>query len=49
MVKVKRSSVKSSKTPQTMEELLAVTSYTLKGVKKGDVVEGKSRASRDVR
>ncbi len=32
---------KSDKTPQTMEELLAQTSYTLKGVKKGDVVEGK--------
>ena len=27
--------------PQTMEELLAQVSYTLKGVKKGDVVEGK--------
>ncbi|MCX6794195.1 MAG: S1 RNA-binding domain-containing protein [Candidatus Gottesmanbacteria bacterium] len=27
--------------PQTMEELLAQTSYTLKGVKKGDVVDGK--------
>lgn len=26
--------------PQTMEELLALTGYTLKGVKKGDVVEG---------
>ncbi len=33
--------------PQTMEELLAQTSYTLKGVKKGDVVEGKiTRVSR---
>lgn len=32
---------KATKEPQTMEELLAVTSYTLKGVKKGDVVEGK--------
>lgn len=32
---------KSTKEPQTMEELLAATSYTLKGVKKGDVVEGK--------
>ncbi|MBI3386075.1 S1 RNA-binding domain-containing protein [Candidatus Gottesmanbacteria bacterium] len=31
---------KSSKAPQTMEELLASTGYTLKGVKKGDVVEG---------
>ena len=31
----------SSNAPQTMEELLAQTSYTLKGVKKGDVVEGK--------
>lgn len=27
--------------PQTMEELLAQTGYALKGVKKGDVVEGK--------
>src|SRR5689334_16490627 len=32
---------KSKNAPQTMEELLATTSYTLKGVKKGDVVEGK--------
>src|SRR3989344_1708287 len=39
---VKNSSqVKSSKSPQTMEELLATTGYNLKGVKKGDVVEGK--------
>ncbi len=30
----------SAKQPQTMEELLAVTGYSLKGVKKGDVVEG---------
>lgn len=30
----------SAKQPQTMEELLALTGYTLKGVKKGDVVEG---------
>ena len=30
----------SQKQPQTMEELLAMTGYTLKGVKKGDVVEG---------
>jgi small subunit ribosomal protein S1 len=39
---------KSNKSvPQTMEELLAQTSYTLKGVKKGDVVEGKiTRVSR---
>src|SRR3989344_5451443 len=28
------------KEPQTMEELLAMTGYGLKGVKKGDVVEG---------
>ena len=42
-----KSSAKSSKAPQTMEELLAQTSYTLKGVKKGDVVEGKiTRISR---
>ncbi len=39
---------KTSKTvPQTMEELLASAHYTLKGVKKGDVVEGKiTRVSR---
>ncbi|RPJ03284.1 MAG: 30S ribosomal protein S1 [Spirochaetaceae bacterium] len=36
---VKKTS-KSNKAPQTMEELLAMTGYTLKGVKKGDVVEG---------
>lgn len=36
---VKRQPSKSS--PQTMEELLAVTGYSLKGIKKGDVVEGK--------
>jgi small subunit ribosomal protein S1 len=30
----------SKKQPETMEELLAVTGYTLKGIKKGDVVEG---------
>ncbi len=29
-----------AKQPQTMEELLAMTGYTLKGIKKGDVVEG---------
>ncbi|OGG35909.1 hypothetical protein A2363_01535 [Candidatus Gottesmanbacteria bacterium RIFOXYB1_FULL_47_11] len=39
MVVKKQKSPKTS--PQTMEELLAQTSYTLKGVKKGDVVEGK--------
>ena len=32
--------VKSGKQPETMEELLAMTGYNLKGVKKGDVVEG---------
>jgi small subunit ribosomal protein S1 len=32
---------KSDKIPQTMDELLAITGYSLKGVKKGDVVEGK--------
>lgn len=32
---------RNSKSPQTMEELLAVTGYTLKGLKKGDVIEGK--------
>lgn len=38
---------KPSSGPQTMEELLATTNYTLKGVKKGDVVEGKiTRISR---
>lgn len=31
---------KSSKVPQTMDELLSMTGYNLKGVKKGDVVEG---------
>src|SRR3989344_6543134 len=31
---------KSSISPQTMEELLSLTGYNLKGVKKGDVVEG---------
>src|SRR3989344_8993058 len=31
----------SVKQPQTMEELLSMTGYNLKGVKKGDVVEGK--------
>lgn len=35
------SSKPSAKQPQTMEELLAVTGYSLKGIKKGDVVEGK--------
>lgn len=29
-----------SHTPQTMEELLAATGYTLKGIKKGDIVDG---------
>ncbi len=37
---VKESAKKSNKVPQTMEELLAVTGYTLKGVKKGNVVDG---------
>jgi small subunit ribosomal protein S1 len=36
----KSSKTSSSKQPQTMEELLAQTGYTLKGVKKGDVIEG---------
>jgi small subunit ribosomal protein S1 len=40
MAKSTKTSSKAS-APQTMEELLATTSYTLKGVKKGDVVEGK--------
>ena len=30
----------STHSPQTMEELLSLTGYNLKGVKKGDVVEG---------
>jgi len=34
---------KPSKVPQTMEELLASTGYTLKGMKKGDIVEGTLR------
>jgi len=33
-------SKKSHEEPQTMEELLNITGYYLKGVKKGDVVEG---------
>lgn len=37
---VKKIPSKSSKQPQTMEELLSMTGYALKGVKKGDVVEG---------
>jgi small subunit ribosomal protein S1 len=46
MVKATKSSSKILP-PQTMEELLAATSYTVKGVKKGDVVEGKiTRISR---
>ena len=35
-----KASQKSTKQPQTMEELLSMTGYNLKGVKKGDVVEG---------
>jgi small subunit ribosomal protein S1 len=31
---------KSDRVPETMEELLALTGYTLKGLKKGDVIEG---------
>jgi small subunit ribosomal protein S1 len=38
--KTPKKSNKSDKAPQTMEELLSQTGYTLKGVKKGDVVEG---------
>jgi ribosomal protein S1 len=33
--------VKSSKSPQTMEELLASTGYIIKGFKKGNILEGK--------
>ena len=43
MAKLKKSTNPSAEEhaePQTMEELLAQTGYTLKGVKKGDVVEG---------
>lgn len=36
-----QSNTSSSSTPQTMEELLAQTGYTLKGIKKGDMVSGK--------
>jgi len=36
----KKSPKKLAKQPETMEELLAMTGYNLKGVKKGDVVEG---------
>lgn len=42
----KKEKTTSTKSPQTMEELLAQTGYQLKGLKKGDVVEGKvSRVS----
>src|SRR3990170_834173 len=36
----KTASSKSTPAPQTMEELLATTGYALKGLKKGDVIEG---------
>ena len=36
----KKPAKKLAKQPETMEELLAMTGYNLKGVKKGDVVEG---------
>lgn len=36
----KSSKTNLTKNPQTMEELLALTGYALKGIKKGDVVEG---------
>jgi small subunit ribosomal protein S1 len=36
----KKAPAKSTKAPETMEELLAMTGYTLKGIKKGDVIEG---------
>lgn len=35
-----KTSVKTSKQPQTMEELLAITGYQLQGLKKGNVLEG---------
>ena len=38
--KTEKTSKNLSKQPQTMEELLSMTGYTLKGVKKGDVVSG---------
>lgn len=37
----KSSNPEESKGPQTMEELLSQTGYSLKGFKKGDVIEGK--------
>jgi ribosomal protein S1 len=37
---LKKTTAKTTKQPQTMEELIAMTGYTLKGIKKGDVVEG---------
>ena len=42
-VSPKKSTSKNSvsKSPQTMEELLKMTGYNLKGVKKGDIVSGK--------
>lgn len=39
----KQSSKNASSKPQTMDELLAQTGYELRGVKKGDVVEGTVR------
>lgn len=36
----KKQAKSDKKSPQTMEELLAVTGYQLRGLKKGDVVEG---------
>ena len=39
-VTVSKTPKKSVNVPTTMEELLAATGYNLKGVKKGDVVEG---------
>ncbi|MDO8451841.1 MAG: S1 RNA-binding domain-containing protein [bacterium] len=39
--KIPKGEQAKSSSPKTMEELLAQTGYPLKGVKKGDVVEGK--------
>jgi small subunit ribosomal protein S1 len=40
-VESRKSKDKSTSNPQTMEELLAQTGYTLKGIKKGDTVQGR--------
>jgi ribosomal protein S1 len=40
-IKLKKTSAKPEVVPATMAELLAQTGYTLKGIKKGDIVEGR--------